>query len=103
MAAVAYYLLDRARLLAPDDRAFPAAETIAADDGENTAQLWQRILATWRWRVAQIRDGRFEVVLEATSAAATADSEPPQEALAIEMLDEAYNDFRALAGWRDGA
>lgn len=101
--AVAYYLLDRARLLAPDDRAFPAAETIAADDGENTAQLWQRILATWRWRVAQIRDGRFEVVLEATSAAATADSEPPQEALAIEMLDEAYNDFRALAGWRDGA
>ncbi|MBX3683595.1 MAG: hypothetical protein KF731_13225, partial [Thauera sp.] len=94
---------DRARLLAPDDRAFPAAETIAADDGENTAQLWQRILATWRWRVAQIRDGRFEVVLEATSAAATADSEPPQEALAIEMLDEAYNDFRALAGWRDGA
>lgn len=100
--AVAYYLLDRARLQAPDDRGFPEAETVAADDGENTAQLWQRFLATWRWRAAQIGDGRFEIVLEATSAAATEDSEPPEEAMAIETLNEAYNDYRALAGWSNG-
>jgi hypothetical protein len=73
--AVAYYILDRARLVAPDDHSFPEAETIASDDGENTAQLWQRFLATWRWRVAQIRAGRFEVALEAI--APTEDSEPP--------------------------
>lgn len=97
--AVAYYLLDRARLLAPDDRGFPEAEVIPSDDGENTAQLWQRFVATWRWRVAQIRAGRFELVLDATSAGATADSEPPPEAMAIETLNEAYNDYRALAGW----
>ncbi|NUP87093.1 MAG: hypothetical protein HUU30_15255 [Burkholderiaceae bacterium] len=49
--------------------------------------------------MAQIRAGRFELVLEATSAVATADSEPPPEAMAIETLNEAYNDYRALAGW----
>ncbi len=97
--AVAYYLLDRARLLAPDDRGFPEAEVIPSDEDENTALLWQRFLATWRWRVAQIRAGRFELVLEATSAGATEDSEPPQEAMAIEILNEAYNDYRTLAGW----
>lgn len=97
--SVAYYLLDRARLLAPDDRGFPDAETIPSADGENTAQLWQRFLATWRWRAEQIRTGRFEVVLEATTA--TEDSEPPEDAIAIETLNEAYNDYRALAGWRD--
>lgn len=97
--SVAYYLLDRARLLAPDDRGFPEAETIPSANGENTTQLWRRFLATWRWRAAQIRDGRFEVVLEATIA--TEDSEPPDDAMAIETLNEAYNDYRALAGWRD--
>lgn len=99
--AVAYYLLDRARLLAPDAHAFPQAEAIASADGENTAHVWQRFLATWRWRAAQIRDGRFEVVLEATSTAVTEDSEPPEEAMPIETLNEAYNDYWALAGWRD--
>ncbi|MCK6410290.1 MAG: PD-(D/E)XK nuclease family protein, partial [Thauera sp.] len=97
--AVAYYLLDRARLLAPDGRGFPEAEVIPSDDDENTAQLWQRFVATWRWRVAQIRAGRFELVLEATSAGAAEDSEPPPEAMAIETLNEAYNDYRTLAGW----
>lgn len=97
--AVAYYILDRARLVAPDDHSFPEAETIASDDGENTAQLWQRFLATWRWRVAQIRAGRFEVALEAI--APTDDSEPPPDAMVMETLNAAYNDYRALAGWKD--
>ncbi len=95
--SVAYYVLDRARFLAPDERAFPDAEVVPSADGENTAQLWQRFLATWRWRVAQIQSGQIEVVLDAILA--TEDSEPPEEAMTMETLNEAYNDYRALAGW----
>ena len=79
------------------DRAFPDAEVVSSADGENTAQLWQRFLATWRWRVAQIQSGQIEVVLDAIPA--TEDSEPPEEAMTMETLNEAYNDYRALAGW----
>lgn len=95
--SVAYYVLDRARFFAPDDRAFPDAEVVPSADGENTAQLWQRFLATWHWRVAQIQSGQIEVVLDAIPA--TEDSEPPEEAMMMETLNEAYNDYRALAGW----
>lgn len=94
--SVAYYILDRARFFAPDDRAFPDAEVVPSADGENTAQLWQRFLATWRWRVAQIQSGRFEVALAAI--APTEESEPLEDALTMETLNEAYNDYRSLAG-----
>lgn len=95
--SVAYYVLDRGRLFAPDDRAFPAAEVVASDSGENTAQLWQRFVASWKWRKAQIEDGAFEVALE--SIPETDESVPPEEAMAPEYLNESYNDCRALAGW----
>lgn len=99
--SVAYYILDKARLFASDDRAFPEAEVVASADGENTAQLWQRFLSTWRWRVAQIQAGQFEVALDAIPV--TEDSTPPEEAMAMEALNKAYNDFRTLAGWEHGA
>lgn len=99
--SVAYYILDKARLFAADDRAFPDAEVIAAANGENTAQLWQRFLSTWRWRVAQIQTGQFEVALDAIPV--TEDSTPPEDAMLMETLNEAYNDYRTLAGWEIGA
>lgn len=95
--SVAYYILDRARFFAPDDRAFPDAETVPPVDGENTPQLWQRFLATWRWRVAQMQSGRFEVVLEGITSDEAA--QPPEDAMTMETLNEAYNDYRTLAGW----
>jgi hypothetical protein len=95
--SVAYYILDRARLFAPDDRFFPDAEQVKSVNGENTAELWHRFLSTWRWRAEQIKAGRFEVVLERTQP--TEESEPPAEGMAIETLSEAYNDYWALAGW----
>lgn len=95
--AVAYYLLDQARLLTPDERVFADAEFIAADDGENTAQLWQRFLVSWCWRVAQVRAGRFEVCLDRIPE--TDASVPPATGLAAETLNETWNDYRTLAGW----
>lgn len=99
--SVAYYILDRAELIAPDERAFPDVKAIPSESGENTAQLWQRFLATWQWRVAQIREGLFEVVMEGIPA--TDESAPPDDAMEMEMLNAAYNDYRSLAGWGDRA
>lgn len=95
--SVAYYILDRAELYAPDDRTFPDAKSIPSESGENTAQLWQRFLATWQWRVAQVRAGQFEVVME--DIPATEESVPPDDAMEVETLNAAYNDYRSLAGW----
>jgi len=94
--SIAYYILDRARFFAPDERFFPDAEVVQSKSGENTTQLWERFLKTWRWRVEQIHAGRFEVVLERTQP--TDESLPPPEAMDAETLNESYNDYWALAG-----
>ncbi|MBP8279052.1 MAG: PD-(D/E)XK nuclease family protein, partial [Propionivibrio sp.] len=97
--SVAYYVLDKARFFAPDDRVFPDADVAPSANGENTAQLWQRFLATWRWRVAQIQAGQFEVALDGIPVDEA--SEPPEDAMVMETLNAAYNDYRTLAGWEN--
>lgn len=97
--AVAYYILDRGRFFAPDNTTFPDAEVVMSESGENTAQLWLRFVETWKWRRAQIEEGVFEVVLESIDK--TLESEPPEEAMSMEVLNENYNDYRALAGWEE--
>ena len=94
---VAYYILDRARFFTPNDHAFPDADVIVSDSGENTAQLWQRFLASWTWRKTQFESGLFEVALE--SVEGTDLSNPPNDGMDPEYLNESYNEFRALAGW----
>ncbi len=97
--SVAYYILDKARFFAPDDRVFPDADVAPSADGENTVQLWQRFIATWRWRVAQIQAGQFEVALDGIPLDDA--SEPPEDAMTMETLNAAYNDYRTLAGWEN--
>lgn len=95
--AVSYYILDQARFFAPDANAFPGADVVPADSGENGIELYQRFIATWKWRKEQIAAGWFEVAL--ASIDATDDSSAPDAAMTTEYLNEAYNDYSALAGW----
>lgn len=95
--SVAFYILDRACLCAPDECFFPGTEVVHSKSGESTADLWDRFLHTWRWRHQQAQAGRFEVVLE--SIQPTEESAPPQCAIPIEPLNPAYNEFSALVGW----
>jgi hypothetical protein len=95
--SVAYYILDRARFVAPDDLTFPDADAVPSSTGENTAQLWQRFLETWKWRQAQVAAGFIEVAVERIEP--TDESNPSEDAMAMEYLNEAYNDYQALAGW----
>ena len=51
----------------------------------------------WKWRKAQQAEGRFEVALQGIEE--DEDSIPPDQAMLMEYLNEAYNDYLALAGW----
>ena len=97
--ALAYFILDEARLLAPGDQAFPQARPCPAKEGENAAQLWQRFLVSWAWRRRQLDAGRVEVALDGISE--DDDSVPPPDAIAPEYLNEAYNEYLCLAGWEN--
>jgi hypothetical protein len=96
---VAYYILDRARFFAKDDDMFPAADIVPSQNGENTALLWQRFNESWKWRKAQLETGLVEVALEQVEP--DDESAPPEEGIPAEYLNQAYNDYLSLAGWRD--
>lgn len=98
--ALAYFLFSQGKLLTRDDLWFPGTHPVSNRSGENTAQLWQRFLVTWKWRHEQFADGLFEVVLDDCEEA---DSCPPDDGLAIEVLNPDYNECLHLAGWREGA
>jgi len=97
--SVAYYILDRAHLFAEDTDYFPNAQVVQKATDESTAHLWERFIETWKWRKTQIEEGQFEVVME--NIEETEESVAPGDALAIEVLNESYNDYLHLAGWED--
>jgi RecB family exonuclease len=94
---LAYFLLSTGRLVARTDDYFPQAEQVRGRRDESTGQLWQRFLASYRWRAGQVAAGRIEVVVE--DIPATAESQPPAESLALQPQNGRYIDFVHLAGW----
>lgn len=98
--ALAYFLFSQGKLLTRDDLWFPGTHPVSNRSGENTAQLWQRFLVTWKWRQEQFAEGRFEVVLDDSDES---DSTPPDDGLPIEILNVAYNECLHLAGWGERA
>ncbi|MFV3290282.1 PD-(D/E)XK nuclease family protein [Pseudomonas sp. NY11955] len=97
LPSVAYFILEPARLLTPDDRVFRDAQQVPANPPGNTRELWQAFVKAWKWRHEQIADGHFELALQGIEEDEA--SQPPEQALAMEYLKEAYNDYLTLAGW----
>ena len=95
--SVAYFILESARLLTPDDHTFRDSEQVPAKPPSSTPQLWLSFTEAWKWRQAQQAEGLFEVALQ--SIEEDEDSIPPDQAMQMEYLNEAYNDYLALAGW----
>jgi hypothetical protein len=98
--ALAYFLFSQGKLLTRDDLWFPGTHPVSNRSGENTAQLWQRFLVTWKWRQEQFAKGLFEVVLDDSDEA---ESMPPEDGLPIEILNADYNECLHLAGWGERA
>ena len=96
--AVAYFVLDKAELLVPDDAVFTGAKVVPSSTASNTAQLWECFKQSWAWRQAQFDQRLFEVVMDDIES--TENSVPPDVGLEVETLNPSYNEYRHLAGWR---
>ena len=97
--ALAYFILDEARLLASDNQIFAQARQVKPETDETAAHLWQRFLTSYAWRREQLEAGHIEVALEGILE--DEDSAPPETAIAPEYLNESYNDYLCLAGWEN--
>ena len=95
---VAYFVLDAGRLVARSRNFFPGAYVVRSSSDETTAHVWQRFLATWRWRMDQVDAGFIEVVVDDIEA--TPESVEPEDGLAIAARNLAWSDFANLVGWR---
>ncbi|MBP9735503.1 MAG: PD-(D/E)XK nuclease family protein [Rhodoferax sp.] len=98
---LAYFILNSAELLATDQDFFPQARLVrknanVADEG--AAHLWERFLISWKWRRQQLDQGLIEVALEEND-----DSTAPEDGMAMDILNQNYNDYRVLAGWGEDA
>jgi hypothetical protein len=98
--ALGYYLVSQRKLLTRDSQWFTGTVPVQNQTDENTAQLWQRFLVTWKWRQDQFAKGDFEVVFDESS---DPQSLPPEDGLATEVLIKNYNDYRHLMGWGERA
>lgn len=96
---LAYFLISNADLIAHDRNFFPHARIVSKKNevgDEGSAHLWQRFLKTWRWRCDQIEQGLIEVALTDDDQ-----TQVPEDGMALEILNQAYNRYLALAGWRE--
>lgn len=94
---VSYFILEAARLIAPDTGFFPEGRAVQQGGPGSTAVLWDRFVAAWNWRRSQTDAGLIEVA--ARGIEPTAESVGPAEALEPEELREGYDDYRWLTGW----
>ncbi|MFV2055814.1 MAG: RecB family exonuclease [Thiohalomonadales bacterium] len=97
--AVAYYVIDGATLLAQDTHFFPNATMVKPKLDDELAHVWQKIVATWKWRRKQLDHGLIEVTVTGTQADAA--SQPGEGALVIPDTSDTFNDYAVLTGWSD--
>jgi len=94
---VSYFILSTCDLFARDAGFFPNARSVQRDAEISAPVLWQQFIAAWKWRRAQLDQGRIEIVIERIPP--TEGSTAPEGALQPEAIPEAFNDYRWLAGW----
>lgn len=94
---LAYFLISTGTLLTRSEDWFAGVSPVRSTSDENTAQLWERFLVTWKWRQAQFAEGLFEVAVnDCDEDAAT----PPEDGIVpLEVMNPNYNDCLTLAGW----
>lgn len=97
-----FFILNESRLLAQDADFFPDAEVCSPSlDVDPGGSLWQEFNKTWQWRRAQLDQGLVELTVTGTEA--DANSKPPDGALPIDEVNDGFNDFAVLTGWKEGA
>ncbi|MCG8430249.1 MAG: PD-(D/E)XK nuclease family protein, partial [Candidatus Omnitrophica bacterium] len=95
--SLAYFIVKNARLLVAPSAATLPGEVVRHEDDESPGSLWQRVINSFDWRMAQLQAGFFSV-------ADTGDTGnpmliPPVEGLPLAPGDNPYNPYRFLEGW----
>lgn len=67
-AHAAYFIIENSKMIARNNLAFNEAEAImpAVDYKEINREIWDRMEATYAWRIEQLRKGKIEIRTEAT-------------------------------------
>ena len=63
---------------------------------EGAPELWNRFLVTWNWRRELLDQGLIEVAVDDTEVAVA-----PADGMSLEILNQNYNEYLALAGWEE--
>lgn len=100
-AHTAYFIIESARLLARNTKAFAEIKPLAAEEDafETHQNIWQKMLKTYEWRLLQVQSGKVEIRTTTTEKAL-------EELYGMELLDvlemkktEAkFDDYRTLVG-----
>ena len=97
---LSYFIISQGKLIAPDQDFCPNAQRIIKDDDvmeEGAPELWSRFLVTWKWRRDLLAQGLIEVAVDDKEVAVV-----PEGGISLEILNQKYNDYLALAGWEEG-
>ncbi|MFQ5446656.1 MAG: PD-(D/E)XK nuclease family protein [Saprospiraceae bacterium] len=100
----AYFIIESGKLLARNNLAFKGATPIAPGDdpGATNERILARMSATWRWRMAQLAEGKIEIRCRQTlSEIEEAYANDGQGALMLDILemkggDARFDDYRTL-------
>jgi hypothetical protein len=102
-AHTAYFIVENGKLLTRNTAAFQSISPISpsADHGEVSDRILNRMHATWRWRMAQLGQGRVEVRCRQTLAAIEEAYADEQSSSLLDLLemkgeDAKYDDYRVL-------
>lgn len=99
-AHTAYFILDKAELLARNQGAFEDITPVSpdADIYDTNERILTKMEATYRWRMQQIQEGRIEIRCSHTEEmlAATYADEDMFELLEMKSGDAPFDDYRTL-------
>ena len=98
-SSVAYFVIDQGVLLAQNTHYFPDAWVATSGDleAESYRVIWEKMRNTYKWRMAQFKQGRVELTVTGTEP--TEDSYPGEDALVIPETNDGFNDFKVLMGF----
>ena len=96
----AFYIINKGVILARNQQAFAAAQAMMpdADVAEVNHRIWERMAKTYRWRMAQIRNGQVEVRCKETAEDLEAyyTDAPMLEMLEMKSEDAPFDDYQVL-------
>ncbi len=96
---LSYFIIQDARLLSNNRNYFAEAEFVEPKSTESVPAFWQRAESSWKWRRAQLDEGRIEVTIKQTEPTELS-QEGNEDGLAIPESSDRFSDFSVLTGWR---